>query len=456
MSQLDRKHLDKYIKSVRPTFERELKTLVEIPSVSMDPAHEKDMTRCADAAAAAIQRAGGKAKVVKTAGSPVILGEFMTSPKNPTVTIYNHMDVQPGGGPEWKRAPFKFSKEGDKYYARGATDDKGPGVTALLAARYAVENGIPINIRFLWETEEEIGSPNFDSWLKGAAKKIPTNSVVVSDTIWVARGKPALSAGLRGLQGAILTLKTGEKDTHSGLTGGAARNPLTELAEVVAKCVDARTGRVKIPGFYDDVVKPTPKEIALFKASGFTVASFKKAHGLKKLRHDTPLKVMKAIWAEPTFEVHGFVGGYQGPGVKTAVPPTGELKISMRLVPDQNPRKIMKLLKDHIRSINPDVKVVGESALDPYRGETEGPFAEAASEAMRWAYGKSPAVVREGGSIGAVVTMKKLLKCPVHFIGLSLPEHGYHAPNEFYDWQQASGGMRTFARYFELLSEMKK
>ena len=454
MSTIDRKALDQYVKNTRAKFESQLRELVEIPSVSMDPDHEKDMTRCAKAAAAILRSEGAKAEVAKTDGYPVVLGHFKTSPKNPTVTIYNHMDVQPAGGPEWKRTPFKMTKEGDRYYARGATDDKGPALTAMLAARYAVDSGVPINVRFIWELEEEIGSPSFDRFLKAKAKAIPTDSVVVSDTIWVSRSKPALSAGLRGLQGAILTLETGAKDTHSGLTGGAARNPLAELAAVAAGCVDARTGRVKIKGFYDDVIPPTREELKWFKDCGFSVAGFKKAHGLKKLRSDDPMKLMKSIWAAPTFEVHGLAGGYQGPGVKTAVPPNGELKISMRLVPGQKPAKIVRLLREHVKKLNPDVKVSAEAALEPYRGTTTGPYADAAIEAIRFAYKKTPAIVREGGSIGAIVTMKKYLKCPINFIGLSLPEHGYHAPNEYYDWGQGAGGMKTFVKYFDLISRI--
>ena len=163
---------------------------------------------------------------------------------------------------------------------------------------------------------------------------------------------------------------------------------------------------------------------------------------------------MRAIWAEPTLEVHGIAGGYQGPGIKTVVPPFAEAKISMRLVPDQQPSKVFAKLRAYVKKLNPDVVVSRESSLMPYRGVTEGPFADAAAEAIRFGFGKAPAMVREGGSIGAVVTMQKVLRCPVMFLGLSLPEHGYHAPNENFDWRQASGGIATFVRYFELMSQM--
>jgi acetylornithine deacetylase/succinyl-diaminopimelate desuccinylase-like protein len=300
----------------------------------------------------------------------------------------------------------------------------------------------------LWELEEEIGSPNFDSGIKEHAKKLATDHIVVSDTIWVSRQRPACPAGLRGLQGFELTLKTGETDQHSGTTGGAARNPLGELMQLVSEMYDAKTGKVKIKGFYDDVVPPSKRELEDFRNSGFTIKQFKKDHLFKSIRTEDPVDVMKRIWAWPTFEVHGLVGGYTGPGIKTVIPPDATVKISCRIVPDQDPKRIMKLVKDFVKQRNPDVKVTPEAAMLPYKAPTEGPLADAVRDAMKFAFGREPVFVREGGSIGAVVSMEKVLRCPVLFLGLSLPEHGYHAPNENYDWQQASGGMVAFAKYF--------
>jgi acetylornithine deacetylase/succinyl-diaminopimelate desuccinylase-like protein len=209
-----------------------------------------------------------------------------------------------------------------------------------------------------------------------------------------------------------------------------------------------------IPGFYEDVVKPSKAEVQNFIASGFNVRRFKEAHELKKIRSTDTEEVVRRIWAQPTFEVHGIVGGYTGPGVKTAVPAAAEAKISMRLVPDQQPEQVFKLLRSFIKTKNPDVQVLLDGSLKPYLGPSRGPYAEAARDAMKFAFGKDPAFVREGGSIGAVVTMQKYLKAPIVFLGLSLPEHGYHAPNENFDWEQASGGMKMFARYFENIARM--
>jgi acetylornithine deacetylase/succinyl-diaminopimelate desuccinylase-like protein len=211
---------------------------------------------------------------------------------------------------------------------------------------------------------------------------------------------------------------------------------------------------VKIPGFYDDVTKLTRKELESFLASGFNVRRFKAAHELKKLRSNDAAEIVQRIWAAPTFEVHGIVGGYTGPGVKTAISPRAEAKVSMRLVPHQNPERIFRLVRSFIRERNPDAEVIAEPFLQPFLGPVAGPYADAAREAMRSAFGKEPAFVREGGSIGAVVTMQKYLKAPITLLGLSLPEHGYHAPNENFDWEQASGGMRMFAKYFELVSRL--
>jgi acetylornithine deacetylase/succinyl-diaminopimelate desuccinylase-like protein len=213
---------------------------------------------------------------------------------------------------------------------------------------------------------------------------------------------------------------------------------------------------VKIPGFYDEVVPPTKAEIKNFLASGFNVQQFKTVHGFISLRATKAEDVLRRIWTLPTFEVHGLVGGYAGPGIKTVVPANGELKISMRLVPDQKPEKMFSLLKRFVKKQNPNVTVEPEGMLQPFRGVFDGPYADAIRRSVRTGFGKDPVFIREGGSIGAVATMQRQWKVPILFLGLSLPEHGYHAPNEYFDWGQASGGMRAFAHYFEELARMGK
>jgi acetylornithine deacetylase/succinyl-diaminopimelate desuccinylase-like protein len=451
---VNERQLRTFVRDARPRFEDLLGQMVEVPSISMDSSRADEMPRMANLAIQYLTDLGAEAHIVETGGYPIVSGGWTTGAAHPTVTIYNHLDVQPAQEPEWKQAPFAFTQEDGIYRGRGATDDKGPALTALLSAHYVVEQGLPINIRFLWELEEEIGSPHFSAGLKNRAAVPRPDSVVVSDTIWLAKRRPAIPYGLRGLLGARLTLRTGTKDAHSGVTGGAARNPLAELIEVAHSCFDGKTGRVKIKGFYGDVVEPTKEEIQSFLKCGFQVKRFKEAYGFLSLRTQDPAEIMRRIWASPTFEIHGLSGGYHGQGIKTVVPSHGELKISMRLVPNQIPDKVFALLKKHIASVNPQVKVEREGMLHPFMGSFAGPYVDCVKQAVKAGFGKEPAFVREGGSIGAVVTMQKAWKVPILFLGLSLPEHGYHAPNEYYDWGQASGGMKAFAHYFSELARM--
>lgn len=452
-----KKSLLDYAASQRASFEKTLRELVEIPSVSAAPQHQSDVAEVVSQAADLIRRMGGEPRVLETGGHPLLHGRFHQNAEFPTMTVYNHLDVQPAEKADgWATEPFRFTVQDDRYWGRGTTDDKGPALTALWGAKYALAHGARVNVHFLWEAEEEIGSPHFEATIRQDKDRLKTDSVVVSDTVWVSRSRPACPAGLRGLQGFRFYLETGETDQHSGTSGGAARNPVAELCQLISECFDAKTGQVKIPGFYDDVVPPTKKELGDLKKSGFSTAAFKKAHQFKSLRVTDPVEIMKRVWCMPTFEVHGITGGYQGPGVKTIVPPRATAIVSCRLVPDMDEKKIARLVKQFVKEKNPDVRVEAEHGLPAYQGHTAGAHSDAIRAAMKFAFGKEPVFVREGGSIGAVVSMEKVLRAPVFFLGLSLPEHGYHAPNENYDWQQAEGGMIAFADYFRRLGEMSQ
>lgn len=456
---LSRESLFAFAKEHRQEFEELLRRFVEIPTVSVDPGHLEDIRKGVDLTVETIEKFGGKASVYRAdKGNPVIQGAFGNNESLPTVTVYNHIDVQPASKETepWETEPFIFTQKGDTYFGRGTTDDKGPALSALFGARAAIEADVPVNIRFLWEFEEEIGSPNFEKIISSAKSELKTDSVVVSDTVWVSRNRPASSAGLRGLLGFILTLETGTVDTHSGETGGASRNPIAELMQLICDIYDPRTGKVKIKGFYDDVIPPTKKELNDWANSGFTVSGFKKAHHLKKLRSNDAIEVMNRIWGMPTLEIHGVVGGYQGPGLKSIVPPRAEVKASCRLVPVQEPARIKKLLTAAVREKNPDVNIHFETSAPAFRTVLEGPLPDALKRSIKFAFGRDAVFVRDGGTIGAMTSIEKILKCPVLFLGLSLPEHGYHAPNENYDWQQASGGMVAFAKYFEEIANLGK
>ncbi len=440
------------IAALRLRFESDLAAFVQLPSVSMDPARRPAIEACAALACKTLRDAGATVDLIDTGGLPLVLGRFIRDPSYPTVTVYNHMDVQPADPSEWQTPPFTFTRDPqdpDVWRGRGTTDDKGPALTAFHAARLAMSDDVKLNIHFLWEMEEEIGSPNFEKGLLKAKKAgFTTDSVVVSDTIWVSADRPAIPYGLRGLMGFTVRLQTGAKDVHSGTTGGAARNPVGELCGLIARMYDPVTGKVKIPGFYDDVRKLSAAERAGLGRAGFSRRHFQKAHELHSVRFQDDKRLREAIMAQPTFEVHGLVGGYTGPGIKTIVPHVAEAKLSTRLVPDQNPAQIFALLKKFVKRHCPDAVVTAEGALDPYIADIGGPYHEAAVGAMKDTFGRIPGLTREGGSIGAVLTIRRLLKAPVLFLGLSLPEHGYHAINENYDWRQTRGGMEMFYRYF--------
>jgi acetylornithine deacetylase/succinyl-diaminopimelate desuccinylase-like protein len=456
---LEKSELEAFARRERGAFEDLLRRWVEVRSISADPDRKGDVERMAELGAETIRRYGGKADIHRVeGGNPIVVGGFEAGPGAPTVTIYNHLDVQPASmeTEPWKSEPFVFTKRGDSYLGRGTTDDKGPAVTALFGARAAREADVPVNVRFLWETEEEIGSPHFDATLRKIGAAASADLVVVSDTEWLSRERPALSAGLRGLVRLIFKLETSAKDTHSGSGGGVARNPLAELAQLSSEICDARTGRIRIPGFYQEVEPLSRREAADFKKSGFNVQKFMKDHELKSIRTKDPMEVMKRLWALPTFEVHGLVGGYTGPGVKTVIPPRAELKATVRLVPKMKGETVARLVKAWVKKHWPDVTVEVSSAAPAYRAAITGPYAEAASRAIKFAFGRQPVFVREGGTIGAVVSMEQQLKAPIVLMGLSLPEHGYHAPNENYDWGQAGGGMVAFAKLLEEVSTIPR
>jgi acetylornithine deacetylase/succinyl-diaminopimelate desuccinylase-like protein len=454
-----RTQLAEFAEQHRTSFEHWLAVLVNIPSVSVDPAHAGDVRHCAQKAAELLAEQGAASvELFETGGHPLVHARLTNEPTWPTVTVYNHLDVQPVEPDDWLTPPFQLTPDGDRYFGRGTTDDKGPALAALLGALAARTYQIPINVAFLWELEEEIGSPHFEAAITQHANRLHTDTVVVSDTVWVTRGKPSSPAGLRGMLPFRLTLRTAPADLHSGITGGAVRNPLAELMQVVSACVDGRTGRVLIPGFYDEVAPLSPEEARGFVDSGFSVETFAYDHHLpmSSLRETDPLELMRRLWALPTFEVNGVVGGYTGPGGKAIVPPAAEVKLSCRLVPDMTAQRTAERIRAFIASRFPDVEMHAAGGLEPFKGVTTGPLADAVRAAYRFGFGAEAVFTREGGSIGAVPTLERVLGAPVVFLGLSLPEHGYHAPNEFFDWEQAAGGIAAFGHYFADLAQLPR
>jgi acetylornithine deacetylase/succinyl-diaminopimelate desuccinylase-like protein len=446
--------LASYTKSIRKRFEEQLQNLVEIPTVSADPECVSDIHRAAEIAKTFLENAGANSKIVQTSGNPIVIGHFDVRDAKRTVTIYNHLDVQPADEPEWKQDPFKFKKQNGKYFGRGTTDDKGPALTALFAAEYAVKNRIPINIKFIWEFEEEIGSPNFDEFLRKYKNNLKSDSVVVIDSVWISANQPCVYYALRGNITGSMFLETSEHAVHSGIAGGVAVNPLFELCRTAAQCYDPRSGKVLVPGFYEGVVQPGGWESANFRKCGFELKKWSRSYGLKKLQVKNRNQAIQRLWCRPTFEVHGMVGGYTGPRVKTAIPGRAELKFSCRLAPNQDPEIISKRFRDHIKKLNPAVRVQFYAAISPYLGNFSGTYSRAASNAFLFGFGKRPVFARVGGSDGAIISLHKHLKAHINLMGLSLPEHGYHAPNEYFEWTQVQNGIKTFVKYFEEVAKL--
>lgn len=443
--------LDDFVATSEPWFRTQLKAMVEHRTVSPGGGHEAEIAAGAAAAASLMESCGARARVVPSSGTPSIIGHFPADNPRRRIVIYNHFDVQPANPANWRQDdPFRFEVEADAergfvYLGRGTTDDKGPALCGLRAAQFIRECGLPIDVVLLWETEEEIGSPNFRDVLRAERELISSDGIIVSDTIWPNSSQPAMSMGLRGGLTATLHLRTASKDAHSGLVGGAARNPVRELCGLA----DA----IERAGFWREGARPVDDaEVAQYLASGFDLDYFKSSHGLERLSSEIPLELMLRIWAQPSYDVHGLAGGYQGPGVKSAVPPEAELKISFRTVPGQDHLAIADGLRRFVALQAPDVVVEIQGGFAAYESSPSGPVHDAIVTGMKRAFGRKPVPVREGGSIGAVPMMESELGVPVHFLPLSLPEHGYHAPNERFDWKQARGGVVAFADAFAALS----
>ncbi len=441
-----------YAEDSEPWFRERLETLVQHATVSPGSTDPAPIVAGAEAARSLMEAAGADARLVPCDGTPSVLGIFRHRAPKARIVVYNHLDVQPADPSVWRQAdPFRFEVEPDPdrtyvYRGRGTTDDKGPALCALRAAQYVREAGLPIEVALLWETEEEIGSPHFGQVVDAARDDLTCDGVIVSDTIWPSDRAPAISTALRGSLQVILRLRTGNKDVHSGLTGGVARNPVRELARVATAIDDAAFWK-------HDLFTPAPEEVAGYAACGFDPAYFRRAHGLEKLETEVPLEMLLRLWTRPTWEIHGLAGGYQGPGVKTVVPHEAELKASFRLVPGQDPEVIGDRLRAFVAQLAPDVEVEVAGFLAPYEGPQSGPIHDALVEGMSTAFGAKPVLVREGGSIGAVPILAQRLGVGVHFLALSLPDHGYHAPNECFDWRQGRGGIEAYIHVFSRLAQ---
>jgi acetylornithine deacetylase/succinyl-diaminopimelate desuccinylase-like protein len=449
------------IDSEKERYLEELKDYIRIPSISTDPDFKADVLRASEFLVGKLREAGLQAEKIDTAGHPLVYAEWLGAPGKPTVLFYGHYDVQPVDPIElWRHPPFEPTVEGDKLVARGATDDKGQSfahvkaVGALLAER----GKLPVNVKFLVEGEEEAGGQAIDEYVKqDGGKRLKADAVVISDSSLFAPGQPSLIYGLKGLCYTEIKVTGPNRDLHSGTYGGAVWNPLNALCHIVDGLRDAKTGKILIPGFYDDVRPLEAWERAEWAKLPFDEEAYRADLGVPELFGEEGYTTRERTWGRPTCDVHGLFGGYMGKGAKTVLPSWGGAKISMRLVPDQEPQKIGNLFAQHVQSIAPKgvtVEVMSLHGAPPVVVEVEGPIVDAALDAMQEIWGARPVRIREGGSIPIVSTFSSVLKSPVLLLGFGLNDDGLHSPNEKFNISHFYKGIRSVARLLDRLGDL--
>ncbi|MFZ1125875.1 MAG: dipeptidase [Candidatus Baltobacteraceae bacterium] len=449
-----------FVRANRERYLRELAAWIACPSVSNDPARHGDVRRSAEAAVARMREAGlSDGEVLETGGLPVAYGSWLGAPGAPTVLIYGHHDVQPEDPLElWESPPFVGTVREGKIFGRGAVDDKGQVLMhlAALEAHLRVRGKLPLNVKVVVEGEEEIGSPNFESFLARERERLACDVVVVSDTAVFAEDVPSLTVSLRGLVAWEVTVRGPSTDLHSGYFGGLVTNPIETLARMLATLRGER-GEIAVPGFYDGVGELSARERADLAWLPYDAAREAQALGLHELaggeRDRLPLE---RAWFRPTLECNGIWGGYQGPGTKTIVPSYAKAKLSARLVEGQEPEHVKRVVSEHLERVAPPgVSVTVESGGDVRAVTTsrEHPAVAAAARAMQRGFGKPPVFIGNGGTIGPVSSFDRILRLPQVLIGVGLPDDAIHAPNEKFDLGQFFGGIETMAYLYDELAE---
>ncbi len=454
-------HIDKYIQEHKDRFLDELFQLISIPSISSIKDHKPDMYRAAEYWKQLLLDAGAdKAGIYETAGNPVTYGEKIIDPKLPTILVYGHMDVMPVDPIEkWITPPFEPVIRDGKIFARGADDDKGQSMMHAKAFELMVRtNTLPCNVKFMIEGEEEIGSPNLGAWCDANKEMLKADIILVSDTSMLAPNMPSITTGLRGLAYWQVEVTGPSRDLHSGLFGGAVANPINILSKLIAQMVDD-DGRITIPGFYDDVLEVAAEERALLAKAPFSEEKYKAAIKVDELTGEKGYSTMERTGIRPSFDVCGIWGGYTGEGAKTVLPSKAFAKISTRLVPNQNHKKIEALFADHFRAIAPKSVKVEVSYLHGGQGYVcpiELPAYQAAEKAYQDVYGKRPVPVRSGGSIPIISTFEQILNTKSVLMGFGLESDAIHSPNENYPLEQFFNGIRTIPRFYNYFAQLHK
>lgn len=448
-----------YIDQNKDKFVEELFDLLRIPSISTDSSKKEEIKKAAGFLVNQLNNLNLETvKTFETPGNPIVYAEHCPHDDRPTVLIYGHYDVQPSDPDElWDTPPFEPTVKDGLIYARGASDDKGQAFTHIKAVESFVKTGqeIPVNVKFILEGEEEIGSPNLVPFLEAHKDLLACDMVLISDTAMFGEDQPSITYGLRGLAYMEIEVVGPNRDLHSGVYGGAVENPVNVLCEIIAKLKD-EDGVIQIPGFYDDVIPLTKADREAFAQLPFDEEEYKKTLDVKALHGEKGYTTLERASARPTLDVNGIWGGYTKEGAKTVLPSKANAKVSMRLVPDQNPKKIADLFKKHVESLAPDtVKVTVNEHHGGHPSVTDLDFygLKAGAKAFEDVYQKEVLFSREGGSIPIVADFKRVLGVESILMGFGLTSNAIHSPNENFSLKDFHRGIKTSARFMELLPD---
>jgi acetylornithine deacetylase/succinyl-diaminopimelate desuccinylase-like protein len=449
-----------FINVNRDRYVEELKQYLAIPSISALPQHAADVRRAAEWTADELRRVGlQNVKLIETPGNPVVYGDWLGAEGAPTILFYGHYDVQPVDPvDQWVSPPFEATVRDGEIYARGSADDKGQVFMHIKAveAHLKQTGRLPLNIKFFIEGEEEVGSVHLDDFVRSHKPDLAADVVVISDSPMFDRGIPSICYGLRGLTYFQIDVRGTKTDLHSGSFGGAVANPAMVLAQILTQMKD-RSGRIRIPGFYDDVRELSPAERAEWKKLPFNETKYRKELGAPKLFGETGYTTLERVWARPTFEVNGLLSGFTGDGAKTVLPATAMAKVSMRLVPDQDPKKIGDLFEAYLRKVAPktvELKITRMHGGKPWMTEFDNKYVRAAGRAIERGFGQRPVFNREGGSIPVVSTFQEELGLPSVLFGVGLPDENAHAPNEKLDLGNFHNGIIASAFLYEEIASL--
>ena len=453
-------NLTEFIESRREQHLEELCEFLRIPSVSAKSEHKPDIERAASWVADHLRSAGFKAvEIVPTNLHPLVYAESLEAPGKPTVLFYGHYDVQPAEPLDlWTSPAFQPTVRDGNIFGRGTADDKGQVHIHLkaLESLAKINGAFPVNVKVLIEGEEEVGSASLWDYVESHKEKLKADALIVSDTAMLGKGVPSITYGLRGLNYYQLELTGPVRDLHSGVYGGAVPNPLTILAELFANLHD-KNYRVAVPGFYDDVAKVPAAERKALNALPWKERDFKRAVGAPNYHGEKGFTTVERLWIRPTLELNGIWGGYQGEGAKTVIPSKAYAKFSTRLVPDQNPQKIARLVEKHIRRLLPDsvhCKFEVLSTGKPWAAAYRARIFQTAQSALEKGFGKKAVFIREGGSIPFVTQMHDTFKIPCVLIGFGLPDENAHAPDEHLALENYYGGIKAVAHLYEDLGKL--